>query len=203
MGRRPLKQMGVYLESLPQGLASYPEYQQKASIYRLYTEETAGLEVLAPALPDPLRALLDTPVVSSAWIPEVHATCLYLAIADLNGLSEEDLFEDWLLFNRRLLSHRLYRMLLRVASPQLTIRGAGYRWGAFHRGLLLKVSGDGAHRMKVEMDSPEHLVPRIIAAGYGAAFRVAAEMAGAKKVQVTLAEHTSIFARWESRWAIG
>ena len=62
-----------YIAGLPDGLASHPQCQAKASLYRSLID-TKGLEPDdVDALPPDLRSLVIHPVPISSWIPEVHS----------------------------------------------------------------------------------------------------------------------------------
>ena len=83
-----LPRVAAYLEALPNGLASYPEYTQKAALYRQFLKHAGALRV-ANQLPPELRLLVEQPVPVNTWLPEVMVNALYLGVADALHLDDE------------------------------------------------------------------------------------------------------------------
>src|SRR3954447_26575263 len=130
-----LRRMESYLEALSAGLDSHPDCHHKASITRQVLERFPTDKL--PPLPAPLQELVDAPPPSSLWIPEVHATALFLAICDAHFESDDDYVRFSLDFNRELLRGPLYRVLMFMASPTRLVPFVGRQWGALHRGSTL------------------------------------------------------------------
>src|SRR3954468_10098960 len=140
-----LRRMESYLEALSAGLDSHPDCHHKASITRQVLERFPTDKL--PTLPAPLQELVDAPPPSSLWIPEVHATALFLAICDAQFTNDDAYVRYSLDFNRELLRSPLYRVLMFVAVPALLIPQVGKQWGALHRGSTLsaeKLAGNHA-----------------------------------------------------------
>lgn len=187
----PLARMQVYVDALPQGLDSYPDCVQKASIYR---EFLVGIdcEALRPQLPAVLRAMIDAPAPVTAWVPETHASALFLAMSDT--FADEAGFVDHVYRgNRRLLDGPLYRLLFRVLGPRTILRGARSRWGLFHRGgvdMELELPDDSsATHASLTLRYPPRLLAPLLALSYAGAFRAAAELSGAQNVSVRVSTH--------------
>jgi hypothetical protein len=191
--------MMAYLASLPHGVGSYPGYVQKASVYREFIEHMplTGLD----GLPAPVAELLTSRVPVGAWVPEVHAHALYLAIADVHLPDEEDFLYRKLQANRRMLRGPLYRLMMVLVSPDRLIRAGSERFSRFHRGITFKATQTGPGAMTARLDFPAHLVPDLIARSYAVAFRAAFEAAGGKRTDVTIvgstATHVDFVGTWE------
>ncbi len=197
-----LARMQVYIDGLPQGLDSYPECLQKASIYR---EFLVGIdcEALRPHLPPTLRAMIDAPAPVTAWVPEVHASALFLATRD--AFADDAAFvEHAYRGNRRLLDSPLYRLLFRVLGPRTMLRGARSRWGLFHRGgvemILDLPADDDASHASLTLEYPPRVIAPLLALSYASAFRAAAELSGAQEVSVRVAVHGSEHVTYALSW---
>src|SRR5271166_5053557 len=125
----PLPMMNEYLEGLPRGLHSYPDHVQKASVYRQAFRPRLS-QKLAPRLPPELARLLTEPLPISAWIPEVHANCLFVALYETTYADEAAFIHDGIDTARRLFNGPLYRILMSLASPALVVRRADIGWNA-------------------------------------------------------------------------
>ncbi|NOU33620.1 MAG: hypothetical protein HOO96_37480 [Polyangiaceae bacterium] len=198
----PLARMQVYVDALPQGLDSYPECVQKASIYR---EFLVGIdcEALRPELPPTLRAMIDAPAPVTAWVPEVHASALFLAMSDT--FADDTAFVDHVYRgNRRLLDSPLYRLLFRVLGPRTILRGARSRWGLFHRGgveMVLDLPSDNdAKHAALTLEYPPRVIAPLLALSYAGAFRAAAELSGAQDVSVRVQTHGSEHVTYALSW---
>lgn len=189
----------AYLDALPQGVGSYPTYVQKASIYRQFLDLTPMAGV-TEVLPEAVRHLVTDPAPVSAWIPEVHLTALYLATLDVRYADETAYVEHWGEVNRALLQGRLYRLLMRVASPSIVIRGAVSRWRSFHRGVALHLDRVSRGNVVVRMTCPPGLIPAVLAPSYALAFQAALEVAGADEAVVRVEARTDTEIRFTGRW---
>ena len=85
MGER----LDQYFRGLPDGWDSFPEFRAKASLIRTALEVRPAPTSLE-AIPEPLRAYFEAPPLPSAWIPEVHYLAFGVAVADVEGFSDED-----------------------------------------------------------------------------------------------------------------
>lgn len=196
-GSLPL--LAGYLESLPRGLDSYPDYQQKASVYRqTFHRRTSAM--LAPLLPPPLARLLTEPLPISAWLPEVHANALFVALYETHYKDEEAFLRDGRETGRRLFTGPLYKILMALTSPALVVRRANTGWTAMHRGIALDARLAGDKAATVHLTFPRGLTPRVAALSYASAFHAALEAAGAKRVECALARHTAEEALYDATW---
>jgi hypothetical protein len=188
-----------YLAGLPQGLRTHPTCVQKASVFRQFIQ--LAPESWGSDLPAPLDAMMDDPPPLAAWIPEVHATAVYLAIVDARGWADKDFVEQALTMNRELLQGPLYRILMTVFSPSRLVRGASNRWAAMHRGIELSAEMDGSTSGLFNLRFPRRLVPTLIAQCYATGFQAALEMASAKRVTVSLVTSTDEDAAYRCDWS--
>jgi hypothetical protein len=198
-----LPRVDAYLASLPDGLASYPDIVQKASVYRefirfLPTSAAAG------KLPAPVEALLTKPVPASAWVPEVHVTTLFLGIVDTGFTKDEEFIARALIANKELLTGPLYRLLMMVASPAYLARNAEARWNTFHRGIKMVTESlpegkSGSAQFRLEY--PKKLLPDLLARSYTTAFQAALEAAGARGVVVEVVRYDDEACTFKCTWA--
>jgi hypothetical protein len=195
-----LPRLTEYLESLPRGLASYPEYVQKASVYRQAFRRGLSRK-LAPHLPAELARLLTEPLPISAWLPEVQANCLFVALYETTYTEESAFIRDGTETARQLFNGPLYRILMSLASPALVVRRADTGWNAMHRGITLDARLAGEHAATVRVSFPRNLVPRVAALSYGSAFHAGIEAAGGKRVTCALTELASDHAAYQATWA--
>ncbi len=192
-------QMEEYLSELPHGLDSYPEYVQKASVYRkVFTPKLT--EKFAPLLPDKLRQLLAEPLPVTAWIPEVFGNALLLVLFENHFLDESRWIAEALETARALFLGPMYRSMMMLLSPELIIQRAPSRWEALHRGIELSASISTESVASLRLRFPPRLVPRVVALVYGPAFQAALEAAGARDARCVLAESASEEAVYEATW---
>jgi uncharacterized protein (TIGR02265 family) len=194
-----LTRMQAYLDALPDGVESYPQYVQKASVYRQFLQEMPSRDLIGH-LPPPVERLLTAPLPVSAWVPEVYATALYLAIADVHLPDEREFLAHKLEANRKILSSALYRILMMVVSPNVALRNTGARWRMFHRGIALATQELGPQRVEVRMTFPPHLVPPLLVRTYGLVFQATTETAGGKDVAVLVRSSDEGHADYEVTW---
>ncbi len=172
-----------YLAGLPQGVDSYPAFEQKGTIVRSYVD-SGELDVSGVELPPAVRAWVASPPTATQWIPEVHANVLFLVMMGKLG---ETGFEDLVYrANTRLLQGPLYAILFKLVSPERVLRASGARWSQFHRGIELAPIRPGHNEASVDMRCPLALLPAPLARVYATAFRAALEAAGGKEVRVEM-----------------
>ncbi len=187
-----------FLDSLPCGLDSHPTFLQKASVFRQFLELASGTDLRA--LPGPLvQRALDPPPVT-AWLPEVHALATYLAIADLQGWTDQQLVARARDLNQKLLSGPLYRILMSVVSAAMLVRGAPDRWAAMHRGVTLSMQLDSPHTATMTLSFPKRLIPPVIAQCYCTAFQVAFDVARIEGAVVAVESCTEERAVFRCTW---
>jgi hypothetical protein len=186
----------AYVDSLPAGLASHPQCEQKASILR---EAVTGIDVdaLARALPDELAALVRVPPPVSNWVSEVKATAILLAsVTACFGASEERFLDHVRMGNVRMLSSPLYRALFLVVSPARVLRGMSARWSALHRGTSFVAVEDRTFRLTF----PERLMPPQVCRMRCVSMEVALALASATEPHVELVEVSDTHATFVARW---
>jgi hypothetical protein len=191
-----------YLETLPDGLASYPECLAKVAIMRDLLE-SRPLDASADDVPDALRAMVASPPPVSSWMSEVHfvATSLvmyarYFGASDLAG------FEDWICArNVALFRKPLYRVLIALMSPERLLVGTSKRWSAFHLGTTLAVLDHAAGSARLKFGFPPQLYGHIMLCGMSAGLRAAVIAAGGRNVATGVDEATATSAEFWLRWA--
>lgn len=193
-----LRRFATYIEALPNGLASYPAYTQKAAVYRRVLAEFGAVPDLT-ALPEELRTLVSEPLPVSAWMPEVEVNALYLALADVHGMSDTEFIDGFYAVNRAVLSSPLYRVLFFVLAPERLVRGAATRWGSFHQGIVLAIKA-GPRQATVRMEYPASLMPELLARAYVTAFQAAVELAGGRNVSFVVGEYTPTHTIFDGSW---
>ncbi len=193
--------MSRYVDSLPRGLAAYPDYLMKASAFREFLVEMPSFSSEAVStLPDALRELCIRPPLVTDWLPEVVAYATFLGLADIFGLSDEEFIAKKLAGNRRLLSSPAYRALFLFLSPETMLRQVERRWEKFHRGLRLTVVELERRSASLRLDYPHNLVPSLQARSYAMAVQAALEAVGAKAIRVHVEATSSSSASYAVAW---
>lgn len=195
-----LPRVEAYLANLASGLAAHPACQAKGALVR---NLLAGQDVaeLARRLPPPLRRLAMEPPVGSEWIPETHLTALYLGLADVRGLRDEDFLGFARERNRTLFRSAAYRFLMEVVSPATLLRFAGQRWANFHRGTTFEQEGVADDGVRYTLRFPENLFPPLMLRVYAQAFVAALEMARARFPVVAVEAQNGRSARFIATWS--
>lgn len=199
MDRARVPYLAAYLDRLPNGLDSYPECLSKGSLSRTVLEDLTLPALPEGTLPDALAAHVAHPPAVSDWIPTVHHLALMVLTRD-SCFEDDDRFLAYAFDSQyRLLSGRLYRLLLRVASAEMLLKGIGYRWAAFHKGTELKAEirrPEGTMRLSF----PPGLYDRLGARGLAEGFRAALVASGDAGVEVALSGLTETEAVYTYRF---
>ena len=127
-----------YVSALPDGLASYPQCQIKADVFRDVGKEFPTL-IGNRKVPESIRDYLSGNNRDN-WQAEVIANAVTLTIRDLNFATDQD-YLDW--FRRYIggvFDKPLYRIVMHVLSTTLVVMGATGRWSSFHRGSSLEIT---------------------------------------------------------------
>jgi hypothetical protein len=188
-----------YLASIPGGIDGYPECMHKGEPLGVWLDgsPTAGLvEVVPTPVAELLRARDSLPV----WVPEVHATVIYLAMREAHFASDAAFLEHAARVNRGVLETPLNRVLFWVASPRSILRGGSVRWGSLHRGSTIEVRTPNESSAELTLRYPPHLLPKLIVLGNGTGFKVALENAGAQEIEVSLRAYEPTHAVFYSTW---
>lgn len=192
--------MEHYLVSLPLALRSYPTHTQKASVLRQIVGELP-IAGDAAGLPDELKALAQSPPPVTSWIPEVHATALYLALRDLYFDDDAGFVDYSYRRNRALLESPLYWILFKLVSARALLRQAPGRWAQLHKGVELGVKLDPKEEsVEIRLNNPPYLVPDLLGRCYATAFTAAIELAGAKDAGFELVESSPSGSLFRGKW---
>jgi hypothetical protein len=190
-----------YVDSLPAGLASFPECQAKSAAL-------LGLRARlldAGRLPETLRAHLAVGAPEDEWIPEVHVNALMLAVRDhYFGHGDEGLskFLTWVRVRTlEAFGSPLYRAVFFVLSPELLTRGLFQRWSLFRRGTTLELIGSEANRIDLRLVHPPGLHEPHSRAGLAVSLEAAITAAGGRNSAVTLGEIASGHYEMTASWA--
>ena len=196
---RSLATVERYLAALPGGIDAYPECVHKGASLALWLErsETSGL---AERLPLEVAPLLTQGTRMPTWVPEVHATVLYLGIREAKFDDDEAFVAHARARNREVLDTPTNRLVFWVASPRAILRGAGLRWGSLHRGTSVEVrlvSDTSAH---TTLTYPPRLFPETVLRGTATGFTAALENAGARDVVLDMHSASETQATFSAAW---
>lgn len=179
MNAASLPHLTAYIGALPDGLASFPDHQQKASTVRPLLD-AAQLGQVPPGTPDALADLLESPPPPSVWIPEVHANALWLVVFDTNFNGDAQAFFDFSMrVNRGILSQGFYKTIMRLVGPAMSARAVSAAWGAFHRGIAQQYTRTEAGA-EVSLHYPPQLIPEPLGPSYATAYAAALELSGTR-----------------------
>jgi hypothetical protein len=194
-----LERLERWVARLVGGLDAYPAAQAKGSLVRSALEGQPIAKLLL-RLPRPLRALAAEPPVGSEWVPEAHFDGLLLAIADVRGMTDDELCAWVRARNRALFESPAYRILMGVMSPAALVRFAGGRWASWHRGTQLEIEGIEDDRVRATLTFPRGLFDALLLRVFGEAFVAALQLASAALPVVTIEEAGPESARYLVRW---
>ena len=170
-----------FIDSLPDGLRSFPEARGRMSLFRSLYELTS-----AEHIDDRLRAVM-AQTSDDDWQSEVVCAAIVSAFADECG-DESDFLARMLEHNLEIYRRPLFRGLMFVMSPTLVLMGAAKRWGAFHEGSSLEVDKwartDTHHGAKLHLRHPTGLFQPLHHRAYGEAFRAAALATRLKEAEI-------------------
>lgn len=184
----------AYLAALPAGLASHPECQAKASLYRAFVGERAP-----PGLPDELVDLMQHPRPVTAWIPEVHSHALLLAHYDMHGHDHASFARFTYDSQTELWNSKLYAFLMKLVSPARLIASAGQRWAQFHRGSELTANELGPYEGELVLRHPSGLYDEISLIGLTEGLRAVLDVSRVPS-RLRLVHHDDLGARWHVEW---
>lgn len=191
----------AYVARLPNGLDSHPDCQVKASLYRSALEGRPIPRAAIDALPPRLRTLVVNPAPVSAWIPEVQSLALLTAHLDACCSSLEDFERSCYLRQRRLFDSPLYRVVVKLATPNLLLRTAALRWGALHRGTTLVVERNERGVAHLNMEHPAQLWDEPTRLALTAGFRALLDLCGARNSTVEVTEASPTHMRLVGQWS--
>ncbi|MBK8938509.1 MAG: hypothetical protein IPM79_12940 [Polyangiaceae bacterium] len=153
-----------YLDTLPAGLASYPQCSSKMSslLFQLRRRPLRGLA----GLPDEVVEVVGDPPVATAWIPTTVFIATTLAIEAEHGITDVTLAIE---STEDMLESSLYRFTLRLLTPSMILRAGAATWGMFHRGSTFKARAV-AGALEATLEFPPMLLPQEILQGFAAGF---------------------------------
>jgi hypothetical protein len=189
-----------YLARLPLGFDSYPECTAKASVYRVFCESRSLRGFAWRSVHPKIADMLRTPVAPTTWLPEVAVVSTILAVADHLQLDDDETVRWFRECNASLLSNRMYRALMTLASPAMLVRAGAARWGTLHRG-----SGFGValreHGAYATITFPPFLYNDVVLRGQGEGLRTALSMSRAKECSFTIVRSTPRSCEYHFDWA--
>ena len=196
---RSLATVEKCLSALPGGIDAYPECVHKGDPLALCLErsETSGL---AERLPREVTGLLTEGTRTPTWVPEVHATVLYLAIREAKFVDDEAFVAHARTRNREVLDTPTNRLVFWVASPRAILRGAGLRWGSLHRGTSVDVRLMSETSAQTTLTYPPRLFPETVLRGTATGFSAALENAGARDVVLDVHSVSETRATFSAEW---
>jgi len=187
-----------YLASLPGGVAAHPQCEHKGEALAVWLQRSA-IAGLARRLPPEVAPLVDPAFALPAWVSEVHACVLYLALRE--QFADDDTFVAHArACNRAVLDTPANRVLFWCASPRALLRASALRWGSLHRGSSIQVRMTGDTSAEVALHFPARLLPEIVLQGNATGFAVALENAGARDVVLRLRDVDTTRALFVGRW---
>ncbi len=154
-----------------------------------------------PWLPAPLAELVVRPPLVSTWVPSVTMQALFLAIADHYAMSDEHFMQWTHRTQKTLLSGRLYRSMMALASPALLLTGTSVRWRSFHRGSEIEVDQVGAGTARLSVVFPRGLYATTNLMGFAGGFQAVAELSNATTATVVLTDVLPTRGVFTVRWS--
>lgn len=189
----------TYLATLPEGVRSYPGCRHKGEPLSVWLRRSCT-DGIARVLPPEILPLLDPGRPFPEWVPEVHATALYLAIREVHFPDDAAFVDHARQCNEAVLQTPSNRLLFWVAAPRAILRAAGLRWGTLHQGSSVEVRMARDTSADAILSFPPRMFPEIVLLGMATGFAAALENAGGRDVQVRMRRADATSARFEARW---
>lgn len=184
----------AYLESLPDGMRSFPQAQVRGEVLDATIEWLEEIESAPdPILRDWIRS--SRPMGRSVeWIPEALLNAVSLQIIDDGFPSDESWLNEVYRRQRKVYHTPLYRAVLMVLSPTLLTMGAGDRWKAYRKGSALSVdkwARDGDRRVSIAtLRYPAGLHTDVHVRSLATVLVAAVDACGAKETKMDLLEES-------------
>jgi hypothetical protein len=195
---RSLPRMVAYLDQLPAGAASYPDCLAKASMLRRALAERPLAREHVEALAPGAARIVSCPPLDGEWVPDVWLASILLAIADAYGMSDEQ-YLDWMRELNTRMFNTIFRLLMKVAPPDLIVRTASARWSVFHRGSTLTVVDSAPGRCAARLAFPVRLFHGLALRQFVAVFEAAARLSD-PAATVALTSSDDHGARFDLAW---
>jgi hypothetical protein len=193
-----LPRVAEYLAPLPAGVASHPQCVAKAALLRRALERRPLSRDHVLALPSALRELVACPPLDGESVPDVWLAGVLLAIADAYEMKDEE-YLDWIRDLNSSMFNTLFRILMKVVSPEHLLRGAAERWKVFHRGSSLAIAELTRGRCVVQLNFPHLLFHGLALRQFAPVFEAAIQMCDPLgRVELGAFDATQAFfiARW-------
>ncbi len=194
-----LESVERYLASVPGGIEAYPDCAHKGEPLSLWLQRSPTRGI-AELLPRPIGALLADVRRLPTWVPEVHATALYLAIREAHFADDDAFLTHARACNQAVLATPTNRVLFWVAAPKAILRAAGLRWGTLHQGSSIDVRITSDTSAEATLRFPPNLLPEIVLRGNGSGFVAAIENAGGRDGTFELRAIDATHAEFVGAW---
>ncbi len=198
--RVALPRVARYLAPLPAGVASYPQCVAKAALLRRALAQRPLSRDHLFALPKVLGELVACPPLDSESVPDVWLAGVLLAIADAYEMSDGE-YLDWIRDLNSRMFNSLFRLLMRVVSPEHLVRRAADRWKVFHRGSSLAMVELTRGRAVARLTFPPFLFHGLALRQFGPVFEAAVQMSdprGRVELDASDATQALFIARWRA-----
>jgi hypothetical protein len=173
--------VAAYLARLPEGIRSYPDAKIRGGL--IHSILTAYPLVARGALPDVVCDWVDSPPLTSEWVPQVVARVLLRAYFD-EVFKTREAYLGWAYdAQKKTLSGPLYRVLFLGISPDRLVRMAASRYAHFHVGLTMQITQQGPGTAEAELTYPSLLCDAFDHQATTEGLRAGLELAGAKDVR--------------------
>jgi hypothetical protein len=188
-----------YTSRLPNGIDSYAEHRCKAAVYRVFTDSVDLTSFPFDEAPPAVRTLLKNAFLHDTWLPEAHVMGTIHAVSDFLGYDDEATLRWMDECNGRLLSGRMYRALMSLASPSILITVASRQWSLLHRGV--KFSVERGNPGRIHLAYPDELYDELVARGIGTAVRHALALSRAKNPRVQVEKYSPSRVTYHVEWS--
>jgi len=192
-----------YIESLPNGLDSYPECQARTDARDNIKREFPDIGSDSN-LPKIVRDFFGSRYRDN-WIPEVVSCALLLLTRDVGFKSDDD-FLAWCYEGHSSLYRKPhYKIIIYILSPTLLLTGATKRWSTFHRGSTLTpkpiVKEGDFFEGNASLTFPPHLFNELLLRVQRGAYKAAIDATRTKGSRIQLTEITDTSASLSFRWS--
>jgi hypothetical protein len=188
----------AYIDSLPDGLDSFPECLIRTDLYDNTLEELPDVRKV-PIVEQTLRQYK-----GRKWMPEIYGSIINHGIRDACFASDRAYFEWLESFNGKIFQRPTYKAVVMLLSTQLLLMGAAQRWSSFHKGTHLEIAASqirGDRRVASgELVFPHGLYDELQVRTHCHAIRAAMVASRADAPEYRLLEMQNGVARLELTW---
>jgi hypothetical protein len=193
-----LPRVAGYLARLPAGVDSHPECVAKAALLRRALGQRPLSRDHVSTLPKALRELVACPPLDGETVPDVWLAAVLLAIADVYQMSDPE-YLDWIRELNSSMFNTLFRLLMKVVSPEHLVRRAAERWKVFHRGSSLAIVEVTRGRCVAQLEFPHLLFHGLALRQFAPVFEAAIQMCDPRG-RVELGAFDATQALFIARW---